>query len=104
MHKDLHLKDNKDRHYVSRKEGGRGLNSIKDCIDPLIQGFKKYIKKNKQRLITTANNSISDTSTVRKPTKLGNRNGKKNNSTYTSSDKLMKLHREGMDIAKKGKC
>ena len=30
-----------DRQYVSRKEGGRGLASIEDCIDTSIQGLEK---------------------------------------------------------------
>ena len=33
MHKALHPRDDVDRLYVSRKEGGRGLASIHDSID-----------------------------------------------------------------------
>ncbi len=45
MHKALHPRDDIDRPYVSRKEGGRGLTSTKDCVDAPIQGFVKYAKK-----------------------------------------------------------
>ena len=31
MHKALHARDDADRRYVPRKEGGRGLASIEDC-------------------------------------------------------------------------
>ena len=37
MHKVLHPRDDVDRLYVSRKEGGRGLASIEDTVDALIQ-------------------------------------------------------------------
>ena len=45
MHKALHPRDNVDRLYVSRKEGGRELASIKDTIDALIQRLEDYIEK-----------------------------------------------------------
>ena len=35
-HKALHLKDDIDRIYVSRKEGERGLASIEDSVDASI--------------------------------------------------------------------
>ena len=60
MHKALHPRDDIDRLFVSRKEGGRGLTSIKDCIDASIQGLKDYIKKSKERLITVATSSIDN--------------------------------------------
>ena len=37
MHKALHPRDDRDRLYVSRKEGGRGLASIEDSVDASIQ-------------------------------------------------------------------
>ena len=37
MHKALHPRDDVDRLYVSRKEGGRGLASIEDSVDASIQ-------------------------------------------------------------------
>ena len=49
MHKALHPKNDVDRLYVSRKEGGRGLASIEDSVDASIQRLEVYIgKKNEQ--------------------------------------------------------
>ena len=37
MHKALHPRDDVDRLYVSRKDGGRGFASIEDSVDASIQ-------------------------------------------------------------------
>ena len=60
MHKALDPRDDIDRLCVSRKEGGKGLSSIEDCIDTPIRRFRDYIKKNKERLITVTRNSIGN--------------------------------------------
>ena len=52
MHKALHPRDDVDRLYVSRKEGGRGHASIEDSIDALIQQLKDYMQKHEGGLIT----------------------------------------------------
>ena len=44
-HKALHPRDDVDRLYVSRKEGGRGLASIEDSVDASIQRLEGYIEK-----------------------------------------------------------
>ena len=54
MHKALHPRDNVDRLYVSRKEGGRELASIEDSTDASIQRLKDYIEKHEGGLITTS--------------------------------------------------
>ena len=48
--KALHLRDDIDRLYVSRKEGGRGLASIEDTVDGSIQWHKDYIEKHERGL------------------------------------------------------
>ena len=48
MQKALHSRDDVDRLYVSRKEGGRGRNSI----DASIQWLEDYVEKHERRLIT----------------------------------------------------
>ena len=53
-------KDNVDRLYVPRKEGGRGLTSIKDCVDTSIR-LEDYIEKHERGLITTIRNNIDNT-------------------------------------------
>ena len=52
-HKALHPRDDVDRLYVSRKEGGRGLFSIEDTVDASIQRLQDYIEKHERGLITT---------------------------------------------------
>ena len=47
--KGLTSKKDIDRLCVSRKEGGRGLVSIEDCVDASTWSLKDYIEKNKQR-------------------------------------------------------
>ena len=42
MHKALNPRDEVDRLYVSRKEGGRGLTSIEDRVDASRQRLKDY--------------------------------------------------------------
>ena len=39
MHNALHPSEYVDRLYVSRKEGGRGLNTNEDSVDASIQQF-----------------------------------------------------------------
>ena len=60
MHKALHLRDDVDRLYVSRKEGGRGLASIEDSVDALIQQLEDYIEKHRG-LITAFRNDTDNT-------------------------------------------
>ena len=48
MHKALHPRDDVDRLYVSRKEGGRGLSSIEDSVGTSIHRLENYIKNTKE--------------------------------------------------------
>ena len=52
MHKALHPRDDVDRLYISRKEGGRGLASIEDSDHASIQRLEDYVEKYERRLIT----------------------------------------------------
>ena len=61
MHKASHPRDDVDRLYVSRKEGGRGLTSIEDSVDASIQRFEDYIEKHEGGLITTIRNDTDNT-------------------------------------------
>ena len=62
MHKALHPRDDIDRLYVSRKEGGRELASIEDRIYALIQSIEDYIEKCGGRLITATRNNTDNIS------------------------------------------
>ena len=57
MHKALHPRDDMDRLFVQRKEGGRGLTSNQDGIDTSIQQLVDYLKKCRGRLIITTTNN-----------------------------------------------
>ena len=61
MHKALHPRDDVDRLYVSRKEGGRGFVSIEDSVDASIQQLKDYIQKHEGGLITATRNKTENT-------------------------------------------
>ena len=61
MHKALHPRDDVDRLYVSRKEVGRGLASIEDSADALIQRLEDYIGKHERGLITAIRNDTDNT-------------------------------------------
>ena len=61
MHKALHPRDDVDRLYVSRKEGGRGLASIEDSVDASIQRLNDYIEKQERGLITAIRNNTDNT-------------------------------------------
>ena len=78
MHKALHPKDDVDRLYVPRKEGGRGLASIEDSVDTSIQPHEDYIEKHERGLITAIRNN-TDSSIDNRMTKTRKQNGKKNN-------------------------
>ena len=71
MHKVLHPRDDVDRLYISRKEGGRGLASTEDSVEASIQRLEDYIEKREGRLITTIrkytdNTKIDETEITRK--------------------------------------
>ena len=59
MHKALHPRDDVDRLYVSRKEGGRGLTSIEVSVDESIQQLDDYIEKH-EGLITVIKTILTE--------------------------------------------
>ena len=71
---------------MSRKEVGKILSGFEYSIDTLIEGLDEYIKKSKESLITTAQNTNSNIRIKRKQQKnkktkkqQGNGNWKKSN-------------------------
>ena len=50
----LHSTSDVDRLYIPKKEGGRGLISIEDCVELAIMGLKKYVHRSEERLIQAA--------------------------------------------------
>ena len=65
MHKALHPRDDVDRQYVWRKEGGRVLVSIEVSVDPSIQRLEDYIEKHAGGLITVIKNDTENKITNR---------------------------------------
>ena len=61
MHKALHPRDDIDRIYVSRKEGGRGLASIEDSVDALLRRLEDYTEIHEGGLITSIRNDSDNT-------------------------------------------
>ena len=61
MHKVLHHRDDVDRLYVPRKEGGRCLPSIEDSVDTSIQRLEDYKEKHERGLITAIRNNTDKT-------------------------------------------
>ena len=61
VHKALHSRDDVDRLYVSRKEGGRRLATTEDSAAASIQWLEDYIEKNERGLITTIRNDTDNT-------------------------------------------
>ena len=79
MHKALHPRDDVDRLYVFRKEGGRGLASIEDAVDASIPQPEDYIEKHERGLFTAIRNDTDNTIDERMTT-TRNKNGMENNS------------------------
>ena len=61
IHKALHSRNDVNRLYVSRKEGGRGLGNIEDSVDASIQRLEDYIEKHERGLITAIRNDTDIT-------------------------------------------
>ena len=61
IHKALHHRNDVDRLYVPRKDGGRGLASIEDTVDSSIKRLKDYIEKHERGQITAIRNDKDNT-------------------------------------------
>ena len=56
----LHPKLDVDRLYIPRKEGGRALISIEDCVELAISGLELYLHGSEERLIQAARGDKTD--------------------------------------------
>ena len=61
MHKALPPREDVDRLYISRKEGGRVLVNIEDSVNASIQPLENYIEKHEGGLITAIRNDTDNT-------------------------------------------
>ena len=56
----LHPKSDVDRLYIPRKEEGRGLISIENCVELAIRGLEVYVHGSEERLIQAARRNRLD--------------------------------------------
>ena len=54
IYRALYPKSDVDRFYIPRKEGGRHLISIEDCVELAIRGLEVYVHRIEERLIQAA--------------------------------------------------
>ena len=66
MHKALYPRDDVNRLYVSRKDGGRGLASIEESVDGSIQRLKDNTGKHEGGLFEAIWNDTDNTMNNRK--------------------------------------
>ena len=102
MNKALHPRDDVDRLYVPRKEGGRGLASIEDSVDTSIQRLENYIEKHERGQITVIRNNTNNT--------IDNRMTKSRKQKWEGKQLhgrfkrlINNISRQNLDIAKKRK-
>ena len=72
----LHPKSDVDRFYVPRKDGGRGLIAIEDCVELAVRGLELYIHGSEEKLIQAARGDRVDdleAASVLKKAKKGKR-------------------------------
>ena len=58
IYKALHKKSNINRLYMKRKEGGRGLISIRSCVDNEIRSLNEYIANSDEELLMFAADTL----------------------------------------------
>ena len=54
MHRALHPRANVSRLYVPRKEGGKGMMSIEDCVNLESRALGQYLKNNEDEWLKSA--------------------------------------------------
>ena len=58
MHRGLHPRSSVDRLYIPRVQGGRGLLSVKDCVELERSNLFDYAANNSERLLKTATEEL----------------------------------------------
>ena len=54
FHGGLHTKPDVDRLYIARKDRGRGLRAIEDCVELAVIGLGVYVHGSEERLLQAA--------------------------------------------------
>ena len=66
MNKASHPRDEIDKLYVLRKQGGKGFASFEDSVDTSISRLEDYMKKSKEIFVTSTRNNTNNTRINRK--------------------------------------
>ena len=56
----LHPKSDVDRLYIPRKDGGRGVRAIEDCVKVAVTGLDVYVPESEERLLQAARGDRED--------------------------------------------
>ena len=85
----FHPKSSANRLYMKRKDGGRGLISLRDCTDSEIRNIKEYIANSEEELFKYASTAMNlDPATIEEKEKFQ----KRLFSERSTKLKSMKLH------------
>ena len=100
MHKALQPIDDRGRLFEPKKEEGRELTSMRDCVDALIRRIEDYIKKSKETVITVTRNN---TGKIMINNDEEREMGRKTTVWVFQVINWRNLTRENLDMTKKGK-
>ena len=89
MHKALHPKSNVDRLYIPRKEGGRGLQGVKETVKVTNLGLENYVKQSRERLLTAARSVDIDLIEPIRKTLIEAKKQKKKERTISWEEKML---------------
>ena len=59
MYGAFHPKSNVNRLYMKREDGGRGLISLRDCVDSKIRNINEYIANSEEELFKYASTAMN---------------------------------------------
>ena len=60
IYEGLHPESNVDRLYIPRKDGGRDLIAIEDCVELAVRSLEVYVRGSEERLIQAARGNKLD--------------------------------------------
>ena len=89
MHNALHPKSNVDRLYIPRKEGGRGLQGVKETVKLTNLGLENYVKESRDRLLTAAKSVDIDLIEPIRETTVETKKQKKEERTISWEEKML---------------
>ena len=89
MHNALHPKRNVDHLYIPRKEGGRGLQGVKETVKLTNLGLENYVKESRDRLLTAAKSVDIDLIEPIRETTIETKKQKKEERTISWEEKML---------------